>query len=283
MNNEIEDLAIIEGKHRKEKKELQAQIQALKKAAKNDKTKKKELTAEISRLEAEMDARHQQEIESVSPNQDIDNIADTVISNVENELSKVKISKAQKRRDKKSQQEKERDELIKQQEQENLHGPRNTELKAINSKLKERGLKILLIPSDGDCLYKAIAHQLTLTKQRELTVDNIRNLVANYIRQNKDDFLPFMTNPDTCEMMTSEEFEEYCSKIENTKTWGGQLEIRALSSSLKCPISVIQATGPGSIDQGTEYEGPPLVITYHRHMYGLGEHYNSTIHCETED
>ncbi|KAJ8726451.1 hypothetical protein PYW07_001149 [Mythimna separata] len=284
MNNDIEELAILEGKHRKEKKELQAQIQALKKAAKNDKTKKKELTAEISRLEAEMDTRHQQEIDFASANQEIaDNIADPVLSNVENELSKVKISKAQKRREKKSQQEKERDELIKQQEQENLHGPRNTELKAINTKLKERGLKILLIPSDGDCLYKAIAHQLALTKQRELSVDNLRNIVANYIRQNQDDFIPFMTNPDTCEMMTSEELEEYCSKIENTKTWGGQLEIRALSNSLKCPISVIQATGPGSIDQGSEYEGPPLVITYHRHMYGLGEHYNSTIHCEIED
>lgn len=280
MDNEIEELAILEGKHRKEKKELQAQIQALKKAAKNDKTKKKELTAQIARLEAEMDARHQQEIDSASANKDVDDIPDTVLDNVENELSKAKISKAQKRREKKSQQEKEREELIKHQEQENLHGPRNTELQAINRKLNERGFKMFLIPSDGDCLYKAIAHQMTLTKQKQLSVENLREIVAIYIRQHKDDFIPFMTNPDTCEMMTSEEFEEYCNKIENTKVWGGQLEIRALSNSLKCPISVIQATGTGSIDQGTEYEGSPLVITYHRHMYGLGEHYNSTIPSE---
>ena len=279
MDSENEKFVVLESKHRKEKKELQAQIQGLKKAAKNDKTKKKELTAEIARLEAEMDARHQQELDSNYANKEVDE----VISNVENELGKVKISKAQKRREKKSQQEKERDELIKQQEQENLHGPRNTELQAINTKLKERGLKIVLIPSDGDCLYKAIAHQFSLKKQKELSVDNLREKVADYIRQNIDDFLPFMTNPDTCEMLTSEEFEEYCSKIENTKVWGGQLEIRALSNSLKCPITVIQATGPGSIDQGAEYEGPPLVITYHRHMYGLGEHYNSTVTSQTED
>lgn len=283
MDNENEESVTLESKHRKEKKELQAQIQALKKTAKNDKTKKKELTAEIARLEAEMDLRHRQEIDSASENKDENDVKESVLTSVDNELSKVKISKAQKRREKKSQQEKERDEQIKQQELENLHGPRNTELQAINAKLKEKGLQILLIPSDGDCLFKAIAHQFKSTRQKEFSVDSLRKRAANYIRQNKDDFMPFMTNPDTCEMLTSEEFDEYCSKIENSKVWGGQLEIRAMSKSLKCPISVIQATGPGSIDQGAEYDGPPLVITYHRHMYGLGEHYNSTVHSVIED
>ncbi|XP_035445912.1 deubiquitinase OTUD6B [Spodoptera frugiperda] len=283
METEDNELAVLESKHRKEKKELQAQIQALKKAAKNDKTKKKELTAEILRLETEMDTRHQQEIDSANKNhKDTNEITDTALNNVENDLSKVKISKAQKRRDKKSQQEKERDELIKQQEQENRHGPRNIELQEINNKLKERGLKIFMIPSDGDCLYKAVSHQLAIIKQKDVSVDELRESAAKYIRQHKGDFLPFMTHPDTFEMLTDEDFEEYCDKLENTKVWGGQLEVRALSNSLKCPITIIQATGPGSIDQGDEYEKPPLIITYHRHMYGLGEHYNSTVQGEIE-
>lgn len=283
METEDNELAVLESKHRKEKKELQAQIQALKKAAKNDKTKKKELTAEILRLETEMDTRHQQEIDSANKNhKDTNEITDTALNNVENDLSKVKISKAQKRRDKKSQQEKERDELIKQQEQENRHGPRNIELQEINNKLKERGLKIFMIPSDGDCLYKAVSHQLAIIKQKDVSVDELRESTAKYIRQHKGDFLPFMTHPDTFEMLTDEDFEEYCDKLENTKVWGGQLEVRALSNSLKCPITIIQATGPGSIDQGDEYEKPPLIITYHRHMYGLGEHYNSTVQGEIE-
>lgn len=283
METEDNELAVLESKYRKEKKELQAQIQALKKAAKNDKTKKKELTAEILRLETEMDTRHQQEIDSANKNhKDTNEITDTALNNVENDLSKVKISKAQKRRDKKSQQEKERDELIKQQEQENRHGPRNIELQEINNKLKERGLKIFMIPSDGDCLYKAVSHQLAIIKQKDVSVDELRESAAKYIRQNKGDFLPFMTHPDTFEMLTDKDFEEYCDKLENTKVWGGQLEVRALSNSLKCPITIIQATGPGSIDQGDEYEKPPLIITYHRHMYGLGEHYNSTVQGEIE-
>ncbi|CAD0196071.1 unnamed protein product [Chrysodeixis includens] len=270
----MDDLASLESKHRKEKKELQAQLQALKKAAKNDKTKKKELAAEIAKLETDMEARHKQELESVQ--KDTEEVTDSVMI-VENELTKVKISKAQKRRDKKSLQEKEREEQIKQQEKENLHGPRNIELQEISAKLKERALEIFLIPSDGDCLYKAIAHQMLQTNRKEVSVGELRKNVATYVREHKDDFIPFMSNPDTFEMLTDDEFEEYCNKIENTKVWGGQLEIRALSNFLKCPISVLQASGPNSIDQGTEFEGTPLVITYHRHMYQLGEHYNSTV------
>ncbi|XP_059060403.1 deubiquitinase OTUD6B [Achroia grisella] len=280
-NNGLDRLSL-ENKHRKEKKELQAQIQALKKAAKNDKTKKKELTAEIARLETEQDIRHKHEIENFRSGQSISSdISEQIEENNEKDISKNKISKAQKRRDKKIQQEREREEQIKQQEKENLHGPRNTEIQAITAKLKKRNLKIFPIPSDGDCLYKAVAHQLTIKKQCSISVDELRRKVSTYISNNKDDFLPFMSNPETCEMLTNEELNEYCDKILNTKTWGGQLEIRALSSSLKCPISVIQATGPDSIEQGTEFGDDPLIIAYHRHMYSLGEHYNST--CVDDD
>jgi OTU domain-containing protein 6 len=44
---------------------------------------------------------------------------------------------------------------------------------------------------------------------------------------------------------------------------------------LKCCIEVIQATGP-SILVGEEYQDErQAILTFHRHMYGLGEHYNS--------
>lgn len=279
MESETDTINTLEAKHRKEKKELQSQIQAMKKTAKNDKTKKKELAAEITKLEIEMEARHKYESENIQK----ETLPTESLPVVENESSKHKVSKAQKRRDKKSQHEKEREEQIKLQEQENLHGPRNTEQQAINVKLKAKGLKGFSIPSDGDCLYKAVAHQLAIVKNKQISVNELRLGVADYIRKNKDDFIPFMSNPETFDMLTDNEFEEYCNKIENTKEWGGQLEIRALSNCLKFPISVIQATGPDYIEQGTEYDGPPLIITYHRHMYRLGEHYNSTVPYNTKE
>jgi OTU domain-containing protein 6 len=53
-------------------------------------------------------------------------------------------------------------------------------------------------------------------------------------------------------------------------------QLRALSHVLKCCIEVIQATGP-SVLVGEEYQDKKqAILTFHRHMYGLGEHYNST-------
>ena len=53
----------------------------------------------------------------------------------------------------------------------------------------------------------------------------------------------------------------------------------ALSKALGCRIEVIQATGtPVTLGKS----GPLLTLTYHRHMYGLGEHYNSTKPYEEE-
>lgn len=268
MGDDNETLCSVESRHRKEKKELQAQIQALKKAAKNDKTKKKELASEIARLENGLDARHKQEIEA------FENIEE--MKELEIETTRMKVSKAQRRRDKKSQQEKEREEQIKLQDKENLQGPRNMEIVTITNRLKQKNLQIMPIPSDGDCLYKAISHQMELTRQTSMDINKLRENVSDYIKEHKEDFIPFMSNPNTSDMLTDIEFDDYCNKIRDTKVWGGQLEIKALSNLLKCPISVIQATGPDSIEQGTEFEGPPLLITYHRHMYSLGEHYNST-------
>lgn len=69
-------------------------------------------------------------------------------------------------------------------------------------------------------------------------------------------------------------FMRYCDAIETTGVWGGQPEILALSQALNVPIWVIQSGSP-PVKIGEENKGKPLLISYHRKMYGLGEHYNS--------
>lgn len=276
MEDTTDAVNSLESKHRKEKKELQAKIQSIKKTIKGDKTKKKELTIEIARMESDLEAKQKQELESVLPIELDDNKNDFERLSINETESKQKVSKAQKRRDKKLQQEKDRQIEIKLQEEENFFGPRNKETQAIIKLLKDKKLKLFSIPSDGDCLYNSILHQLLTTKEKTVSIDELRQSVADHIRSNKDEFLPFMTNPDTFEMLNELEFEQYCHNIMSTKTWGGQLELRALSNTLKCPIEVIQAEPPNCIVQGDDFNGPPLIITYHRHIYKLGEHYNST-------
>ena len=71
-------------------------------------------------------------------------------------------------------------------------------------------------------MYAAIAHQL----HNRYTSQNLRAQAAIFMREHSDDFAPFITHPDTGDMLSPEEFLEYCDNIENTNTWGGEPEVR---------------------------------------------------------
>lgn len=275
-------------KHRQERKDLQAKIQSLKKTAPKGK-KKKELADTIAQLERELEERHSQELSSIHQTESTNNIEtpkqeeeqNSQDLNVSSEDS-VKISRAQKRRNKKVNDEKERDKRILEQEEKNRKGPRVVESNAIKELLQSEGLQLYNIPADGNCLYCAVDHQLKITDRESYNVGKLRELTANFMRENKDDFLPFMCN-DSDEPFTDQQFESYCKDVATSKFWGGQMELKALSNVLQCPIKVIQASGPSTI-QGENFSGPPLILTYHRHLYRLGEHYNSTVTAtETAD
>ncbi|KAJ1576314.1 hypothetical protein NDA12_000947 [Ustilago hordei] len=72
-------------------------------------------------------------------------------------------------------------------------------------------------------------------------------------------------------------FLAYCDAVQNTAVWGGQPEILALSRAFRTPIHIVQAGLPVLKVGQEEFENDtkPLFISYHRKMYGLGEHYNS--------
>lgn len=279
-------------KHKKERKEVQAQIQTLKKSVcKGDKKRKKELGEEIARLEAELDKRQNEELaqfrlSKITLIEETNNLDEAELvdsanteSNNDDHTTKLahgqRISKAQKRRDKKSTAERERNQRIIEQEVENIHGKRNVEIQAINKTLRERNLVIQEIPSDGNCLYNALAHQLKTIGETPLSFQELRTKTAAYLRENVNDFLPFLSNPDSDEIISLEQYEKYCKDVAETSAWGGAIELQVLSHVLKCPIEVIQASGAPYVI-GDEYNiERKLVITYHRHMYGLGAHYNS--------
>ncbi|XP_036996283.2 deubiquitinase OTUD6B [Artibeus jamaicensis] len=263
-------------RHRKEKKELQAKIQGMKNAVpKNDKKRRKQLTEDVAKLEAEMEKKHKEELEqlkltSKESKRDFDAVN---ISNLVLENHPPRVSRAQKRRDRKAALEKEQKERIAEAELENLHGARHVEGEKLAQILAARQLEIKQVPSDGHCMYRAIEDQLQ-GRESPLTVAALRSQTAEYMKGHMEDFLPFLTNPNTGDMYTPEEFGKYCDDIVNTAAWGGQLELRALSHILQTPIEIIQADSPPVV-VGDEYPKKPLILVYMRHAYGLGEHYNS--------
>lgn len=136
-----------------------AQIQILKKSiCKGDKKKKKEITEEIGRLEESLEKHQVEEVniwrlanvtlndkptESAEENEEIEDKDNC------SEQSTHRVSKAQKRREKKAIAEKERNQRIIEQEALNIFGKRNVEIEAIKKILSERDLMIYEIPSDG--------------------------------------------------------------------------------------------------------------------------------------
>lgn len=270
--------------HRKEKKDLQAKIQSMKNAVpKNDKKRRKQLTEEIAKLEADLSQKHEEEIKQLKSTDD--SKVEQVINGVETidmgdgeqeEVKQPHVTKAQKRRDKKAAQEKERESRIAEAEVQNLQGVRHQEGLKLAQKLAQQQLQIKEISSDGHCMYRAIEDQLTQRAKPGLSVSmkELRSRTADHMRNHADDFLPFLTNPNTGDMYTTDEFEKYCGEVEHTAAWGGQLELQALTKVLHLPIEVIQAESP-TIKIGEEYDGEPITLVYMRHAYGLGEHYNS--------
>ncbi|KAI8929930.1 hypothetical protein BC831DRAFT_441628 [Entophlyctis helioformis] len=295
----METLEEIKSRHRREAKELTAKVTGLKKAIGKgaaDKKKKKEVQDQIAALEAELLDRHQKELASLEASvsaaplgTEVDTAAsadrpavDAVdAASAEMETMTIsasgadfKKSKQAKRKERKAAQ---YEEMRREAEAEaalapNLKEIENAELDRI---IAEMSLSIKEISADGHCLYNALADQLRLhDPSSDKTYKQLREMAADYMRSHADDFIPFLTN-DNGDMLTESEFKEYCQNVESSAVWGGQLEIQALSQALRRQIQIVQRGSP-LLKVGEEFGNhKPLMVSYHRHAYGLGEHYNS--------
>jgi len=168
------------------------------------------------------------------------------------------------------------------------------ELDAIRRVCKELSLEIQEINPDGHCLFSAVADQLALLgilSPSQANYANIRIAASNFIHSHPDDFLPFLPSAGgedgagalDAGLMTPKEFEDYCTSVRETAIWGGEPEIVALSRAFNIPIHVVQGGEPPVVvhnplgyQQGSNiYDDRVVRISYHRKLYGLGEHYNS--------
>ncbi|GLD97615.1 hypothetical protein PINS_up006305 [Pythium insidiosum] len=272
-------------RHKLELRNLQNEIKAFQKKAKKDKLSKKELEEQVRKMEDDMKQRHADELAALETEENDGESASTsatpqAATDVAPEApSKPQgPTKAQRRRENKKQKERERQERI---EEENKHvvSDRQIETDIILAKLRALKLDIKDIPSDGHCMYHAVAdqmkrHDMPLTTQ-EPAFKYLRRLTSEFMLAHPDDFMPFLPLEDDGHKSMQELFEEYCARVANTSDWGGQLELRALACALSTPIQVFAADSD-VITMGSEFaDREPLQLTYHLHYYTLGEHFNS--------
>lgn len=206
-----------------------------------------------------------------------------------NQPENFKVSKGAKKRGKRAQQEVERERRI-QEEQSNLVSDRMIENDKLKAKLEPLGLTVNEIKPDGHCLYRAIENQLDVLSggSSPYTYQDLRNMVAAYMREHASEFLPFFLSENMMEgdsdNSLAERFEHYCKEVECTSAWGGQLELGALIHCLRRPIMIYSGSFPDvemgkeyKSDGGTDSSNGSILLSYHKHAFGLGEHYNSVV------
>ncbi|XP_009378909.2 OVARIAN TUMOR DOMAIN-containing deubiquitinating enzyme 5 [Pyrus x bretschneideri] len=289
-------------RHRKEISKLQDKETGMKKAAAKgskaeQKTKKKQVEEEITQLSANLKEKQAAELASLgysASNGNEKSKLDTLVKaiagvSVTSQPEHAKASKSSKRREKRAQQDAAREQRI-QEEQSNLVSDRVIEDEKLEKKLEPFGLTIKEIKPDGHCLYRAIQDQLAHLSggSSPYTYQQLREMVAAYMRKHASDFLPFFLSENPADGDSDDSlaarFENYCKEVESTAAWGGQLELGALTHCLKKPIKIYSGSFP-DVEMGKEYKSDSatgssdsrIMLSYHKHAFGLGEHYNSVV------
>lgn len=254
-------------KHREEEEQLRAEAKAKKKAIdKSDKPARRACEAELAEALEQLAARHAKELAGLEDAAGAEAMAALAIS-------EAKQGKSAKRRQKREQEEREREQRIADEKAGVGPSQRELEMAQLEQQLLPLGRRIAEIPADGHCLYRAVAQQLMQHGAEGVEEDYsaCRRLAAAYMRSHPGDFLPYIAAEGT-------DVATYTEQVEGSSEWGGQLEITALAHARKRTIAVFSATAPLLVT-GEEYadNGPRLELCYHKHYYGLGEHYNAVV------
>ncbi|KAJ8543741.1 hypothetical protein K7X08_025359 [Anisodus acutangulus] len=261
--------------------------------------KKKQVDEEVSKLSAKLKEGHAAELASLGNSGGINNDngkekgnLDTLVKaiagvSVSSQTDHSKPSKSVKRREKRAQQEADREQRI-QEEQNNIVSYRVIENEKLEGMLEPLGLTVNKIKPDGHRLYRSVENQLAIHSggSSPYTYLELRQMVAAYLRKHATDFLHFFLS-ENAEGEESDDslvgrFENYCREVESTAAWGGQLELGALTHILKKHMMIISGSFP-DVEMGKEYKSgsgssaSSIMLSYHKHAFGLGEHYSPLI------
>lgn len=243
---------------------------------------KRDIEIQVAAMESALKERHEQELNAFeTEGEDATPTEIEAEPTMPSKQAKAQ-AKAQRKREAKKKEERERRERI-EEANKNTVSERQIEADIILGQLSRHGLTIKDIPSDGHCMYHAVADQI---KQKSLPIQDkvagfqyLRKLTSEYMLAHQDDFLPFMALDESAPSL-EDAFAVYCNRVANTADWGGQLELRALACALRTPIEVFSAEGDvlvmgGEFVNEDDHSAPTLQLTYHLHYYTLGEHFNS--------
>mmetsp|Transcript_28907 Transcript_28907/g.38396 ORF Transcript_28907/g.38396 Transcript_28907/m.38396 type:complete len:112 (-) Transcript_28907:414-749(-) len=99
---------------------------------------------------------------------------------------------------------------------------------------------------------------------------------ADVLAANPTEYSPFAEFDNTKNITN---YEDYVHHVRTSAEWGGHLELRALSNALKRNIVVYSAEAvPLRMEcDDKEVVDDDILLSFHRHYYALGEHYNAVV------
>eukprot|EP01138_Halocafeteria_seosinensis_P006018 gb/GECG01006151.1/.p1 GENE.gb/GECG01006151.1/~~gb/GECG01006151.1/.p1 ORF type:complete len:346 (+),score=54.55 gb/GECG01006151.1/:1-1038(+) len=165
------------------------------------------------------------------------------------------------------QQESEKREPTKRKSRHKKEVKQEAEEKSIRASLREKGLDLYDVTGDGNCLFRALSHQLYGS---EIYHHDLRSQVVNHVKGNEDDFRPFLED--------DEPWERYVRRMYKEGQWAGNIELVAAGQVFKARIVVHQVDGMNweiSCGDGKPERDIHLV-------YMCGEHYDSVKKIDTK-
>merc|ERR1719203_1430754 len=142
-------------------------------------------------------------------------------------------------------------------------------------KLAAKGLVIVSMGEDGNCLFRSICHQVYGTEDYHQLV---RQKCVRYLQSEYNYFRSFV--PGGNDRVT---FDAYCNKMACNGIWGDNLEIQAFSELYGRSISIYayddvpMKTFSNESSDKEEEESVPILLSYH-----CNSHYNSIVSVDEE-
>eukprot|EP00118_Oscarella_pearsei_P010270 m.62431 g.62431 ORF g.62431 m.62431 type:complete len:210 (+) comp35069_c0_seq2:37-666(+) len=162
-------------RHRQEMKELRSRILAARKDLKGDKKEKKRRLAELEKLEKELKERQEREKSEISE------VEEKTATPLVLEASDKK-SRAQRRKERKSAEAKERmARVLADEKEDEKTSLRRLERDDLSEILSQHNRSIYEIEPDGNCLYRAIGHQLQLIRAEKALTHSWYALSTSFI------------------------------------------------------------------------------------------------------
>jgi len=142
----------------------------------------------------------------------------------------------------------------------------------LDIKLTQLNLIRKKIPKDGACLFRATSDQLFYSQSLH---NKLRQDCVDFMIQHRENYEPFTA-------ISGLPFDDYCVEMRKVNTWGGQVELQALSMSfgVNFVIYSTQTIEPTLVDNG--FSRTIQLCYYGNHYDGVYPEtkFNTEIFCQ---